>query len=147
MMKHIGILISAVWVSVVLFCSPCSALTVSLSWDANTETTLAGYKVYYKADSITLPFDGTGAVEGTSPVDVHNQTTATVSGLDPNRAYYFAVTAYDTSGLESTYSNIVTILESVSADDCCHCSVKLCDCKRNRFGYRQCQRQCWSDKG
>lgn len=109
----IGTIFSAVFVSVVMFYSPCCAATVSLSWDANTESTLAGYKVYYIADSYTLPFDGTGAVEGASPVDVHNQTTATVSGVDLNRTYYFAVTAYDTSGVESPYSNIVTILEAV----------------------------------
>ena len=91
----------------------CFAESVTLSWDANTESNLAGYKVYYKADSSSLPFNGTGAVEGASPVDIHKQTTATISGLDPGRTYYFAVTAYNTSGIESTYSNLVTILESV----------------------------------
>ncbi|MDD2733441.1 MAG: Ig-like domain-containing protein [Desulfuromonadaceae bacterium] len=91
----------------------CFAETVALSWDANSESDLGGYKVYYKADSLSLPFDGTGAGEGGSPVDVHNLTTATVSGLDPSRTYYFAVTAYNTSGIESTYSNIVTVPKSV----------------------------------
>lgn len=92
----------------------CFAATVALSWDANTETTLAGYKVYYKADSSALPFDGVEAAEGASPVNVQNQTTATISGLDPNRAHYFAVTAYDTDGVESPYSSIVTIPEAIS---------------------------------
>ncbi|HIJ87678.1 MAG TPA: hypothetical protein HPP97_08335 [Desulfuromonadales bacterium] len=86
---------------------------MTLSWDANSEPDLGGYKVYYTADSSSLPFDGVGAVEGTSPVDVHNLTTATISGLDPNRTYYVAVTAYDTSGLESPYSNVVAVLEAV----------------------------------
>ncbi len=90
----------------------CFATTAVLSWDPNTESNLAGYKLYYKADSSTPPFDGTGAVEGASPIDVHNQTTTTVSGLDPSRTYYFVVTAYNTAGLESIYSSIVTILES-----------------------------------
>jgi len=91
----------------------CFAETVSLSWDANSEPNLGGYKVYYKADSFSLPFDGVNAVEGASPVDAHNLTTATISGLDLSRTYYFAVTAYNTSGFESAYSNIVTILEAV----------------------------------
>jgi hypothetical protein len=91
----------------------CFAETVVLSWDANSESDLSGYKVHYKADSSTLPFDGAGAGEGGSPVDVHNLTTATISGLDPGRTYYFAVTAYNTTGIESAYSNIVTVLESV----------------------------------
>src|SRR5512133_750321 len=88
------------------------AETVALSWNANTESTLAGYKVYY-ADSPALPFNGTGAVEGASPINVQNLTTATLTGLDPSREHYFAVTAYDTTGVESSYSTIVTIPEAI----------------------------------
>jgi len=99
------------WILSIVGYSSCFAATVTLSWDPNTEATLAGYKVYYKADTSTLPFNGTGAVEGASPINVNNQTTATVSGLDPTKTYYFAVTSYDTSGVESSYSNIVTVLE------------------------------------
>ncbi|ABQ26507.1 Ig-like domain-containing protein [Geotalea uraniireducens] len=86
----------------------CFATNVALQWNPNTDANLAGYKVYYQADSSTTPFNGTG-----SPMDVSNQTTATVSNLDPGRTYYFAVSAYDTSGVESSYSNIVTVPESV----------------------------------
>jgi chitinase len=91
----------------------CYASTVVLQWDPNTDSDLAGYRVYYKADSANLPFDGTGAVEGTSPIDVHGLTTAKVSGLDPGRTYHLAVTAYNASGVESPFSNIVTIPELV----------------------------------
>jgi uncharacterized protein involved in tellurium resistance len=84
------------------------ASTVALQWDPNTESDLAGYKVYYQADSATIPF------QGTAPVDVLNQTTATIDGLDPNYSYYFAVTAYNTSGAESSYSNIVAVPEMAS---------------------------------
>jgi hypothetical protein len=79
------------------------AADVSLKWDANAEADLAGYKVYHSADSAPL--------EGTTPLDVSKQTTATISGLDPDKSYSFAVTAYNTSGLESTYSNVVSIAE------------------------------------
>lgn len=98
-----------VWILLLAGQATCFADTVALSWDPNTESTLAGYKVYYKADTSAMPFNGTGAVEGASPIDVHNQANATISGLDPNKTYYFAITAYDTSGVESSYSNIVTI--------------------------------------
>jgi hypothetical protein len=90
----------------------CFAETVALSWDANSEPNLGGYKVYYKADSSSLPFDGAEALEGPSPLTVHDLTTATISGLDPARPYYFAVTAYDSIGNESPYSNIVTVPET-----------------------------------
>src|SRR5512133_1749848 len=88
------------------------AETVALTWNANTESTRAGYKVYY-ADSPTLPFNGTGAVEGASPINVQKLTTASLSGLDPNRTHYLAITAYDTAGVESSYSSIVTIHEAI----------------------------------
>ncbi|MFH1026659.1 MAG: fibronectin type III domain-containing protein, partial [Pseudomonadota bacterium] len=103
--------------SVVIFLySPCCAATVTLSWDANTESDLAGYKVYYKSGTSTLPFNGTDALEGVSPIDVNSWTTATISGLDPSKAYYFTVSAYNTSGAESTYSNIVYVPIAVTSD-------------------------------
>jgi chitinase len=80
------------------------ASTVVLQWGANPEADIAGYRVYYKANSAVAPFDGAGAVQGISPVDVANATTATISGLDPGTDYYFAVTAYNTAGQESPYS-------------------------------------------
>ncbi|OGU03280.1 MAG: hypothetical protein A2X82_17160 [Geobacteraceae bacterium GWC2_55_20] len=106
----------AVLTVLTFLCSPCCASTVTLSWDANTESDLAGYKVYYKSGTSTLPFNGTDALEGVSPIDVNSWTTATISGLDPGKAYYFTVTAYDTSGAESTYSNIVYVPMAVTSD-------------------------------
>lgn len=87
----------------------CHASDVILQWDPNTEPDLAGYRIYYKANSAELPFDGAGAVEGVAPIDVANQTTATVRGLDPGTDYYFAVTAYNASGMESSYSEIIAL--------------------------------------
>lgn len=68
-----------------------------LSWDANTESDLAGYKVYF------------GTAPGTygSPIDAGNQTTYTVTGLGTG-TFYFVVTAYNTSGAESNPSNEVS---------------------------------------
>jgi len=77
----------------------CFASTVTLQWGSSSGAT--GYKVYYQADSTTKPF-------GTS-IDAKNQTTATISGLDPTHSYYFAVIAYNSSKIESSYSNVVAI--------------------------------------
>ncbi len=86
----------------------CLATSVTLQWDANTDSDLAGYKVHYQADSSSQPF------EGYTPIDVGNKTTATVSGLDSNHSYYFAVTAYNSSGEESAYSGVIGVPEMVS---------------------------------
>jgi hypothetical protein len=90
-----------------VFVTNCLAASVALQWDAVSDSDLAGYKVYYQANSSTMPFQG-------SIVDVKNQTSTTIGNLDPNNAYYFAVTAYNTSGVESSYSNVVNIPEMVS---------------------------------
>ena len=86
-----------------LIISVCAhAADVQLTWDANTETDLAGYRLYQKADSAVPPF--------VKVQDISKGTqTASVTGLDSSHSYSFAVTAYNTAGLESSYSNIVTI--------------------------------------
>ena len=72
------------------------AADVTLAWDPNSETDLAGYKVYY----------GTASGVYGAPITLGKTTTHTVTGLAPG-TYYFAVTAYNTAGLESGFSNEV----------------------------------------
>jgi len=74
--------------------APAMAADVTLQWNANSEPDLSGYKLHY----------GTSAGVYTTSVNVGNVTTRTVSGLSNNTRYYFAVTAYDSSGNESGYS-------------------------------------------
>lgn len=110
--RRLSLLLFA-FLAVFTVCADSFAKTVSLQWDPNTEADLAGYKIYYKTETNSFPFDGTGAAEGASPVDVIKQTTTSISGLDAGETYFFTVTAYNTSGLESSYSNIVTVAESL----------------------------------
>ena len=75
------------------------AADVTLQWDANTEADLAGYRVYQGSGSNPTTFTRVQQVAA---------TTATIKGLD-NTSHSFAVTAYNTAGMESAYSNVVTI--------------------------------------
>ena len=86
------------------------ALDVTLQWDPNTEPDLDGYKVYYKTGSSGPPYNGTGATEGDSPIDIGNVTTYKPHGLTDGVTYFFVVTAYDNEvpPLESDYSNEVS---------------------------------------
>jgi hypothetical protein len=77
--------------------APALAAEVTLQWDANTESDLAGYKVYI----------GTASGVYGAPMVIGKLTTYTFANL-PAGTYYFAVTAYDTAGFESGYSNEVT---------------------------------------
>ncbi|MDD2852241.1 MAG: Ig-like domain-containing protein, partial [Desulfuromonadaceae bacterium] len=83
--------------------APAMASSVSLHWNANSESDVAGYRVYHNAGATIL--------EGTTPLDVINQTTATIDDLDPGITYTFAVTAYNNAGIESLFSNSLTIEE------------------------------------
>jgi hypothetical protein len=83
------------------------AQDVTLSWDSSPSSSVTGYYVHYQKDDNTTPFSGTGAEEGDSPIDVEDNLTTTLTGL-PDGDYYFAVTAYDDNGNESSYSNIVS---------------------------------------
>lgn len=85
-----------------------SAKTVTLSWDPSPATNVAGYKIHYKAGSSSRPFDGSGANEGASPINVGTALDSSITGLPDAQIHSFSVTAYDTSGNESSYSNIVT---------------------------------------
>ncbi len=92
------------------------AYNINLEWDPPSGPDVAGYKLYYKADSSTLPFDGTGSKEGSSPVDVENVTNFTIHDLNPDKKYCLFVTAYDSEGNESLNSNIIEIPASVPSD-------------------------------
>ena len=78
-----------------------NAADVTLTWDANMEKDLVGYRVYQGTGSNPVTF--TPVQEVAAPT-----TSATIRGLDTT-SHSFAVTAYNTSGMESAYSNIVTI--------------------------------------
>ena len=81
---------------------------VTLSWDPSPTDGVAGYKVYYKQGDINYPFDGTGAAEGPSPVDVGDVLSTTLTNLPDGETFYFSVTAYVDESQESSYSNIVS---------------------------------------
>src|SRR3989440_705822 len=76
--------------------------SASLAWDAVTTPTLAGYRVYFgTAPGTYLQSLGQG-------ISVGNVTAYTLTGLASGSQYYFAVTAFDTVGVESPYSNEVS---------------------------------------
>jgi len=91
------------------------AAQFQLTWDANAESDLAGYKVYYDTDS-GPPYEGTQANEGASPIDVPlsalgdpTHPSFVITGMPSCTKFYFAVTAYNTANLESGYSNEVSL--------------------------------------
>lgn len=107
-MKRAWIVVVFVVCVAVLLAAPCAsyaASDVTLAWDANTETDLAGYKIYY--GTAPRPADATRESNPyPNVIDVQNVTTYTVANL-ANGAWCFAATAYNTGGAESEFSNEV----------------------------------------
>ncbi len=84
--------------SVLLTSPSLAASSVTLAWNPSSGTNIAGYRIHYGGASRTY----------TNMVSVGSATSATVSNLSSGGTYYFAATAYDTSGIESDYSNEAT---------------------------------------
>jgi hypothetical protein len=83
--------------------APTPSNSVTLAWDpngatGNSATNTAGYDLYM----------GTANGTYTQVIDVKTATTYTVQNLTSGTTYYFAVTAYNSSGAQSPDSNQVS---------------------------------------
>jgi fibronectin type 3 domain-containing protein len=74
--------------------------SAALTWNSNTDVDLAGYKIYRSTASGTY-----GAALATVPAGT---VTYLATGLTANTTYFFVITAYDTAGNESLFSNEVS---------------------------------------
>ncbi|MEK7634581.1 MAG: fibronectin type III domain-containing protein [Patescibacteria group bacterium] len=80
--------------------------TATLSWTANTESDLAGYKIYYGISKRTGDCPPAGYSEN---INVQKTTSPDkpaykIENLDTGKTYYFSITSYDVSGNESCFS-------------------------------------------
>jgi hypothetical protein len=83
------------------------AESLSLGWDTNPESNIAGYRLRY----------GTVSGNYTITKEVGNSTTITLPDLVAGTTYYFSVSAYNTDGLEGPSSEEVSAtIEPVDAD-------------------------------
>ncbi len=84
----------------IFFCPLLAAQSVTLQWDPNSESDLAGYNIYRSGNS------GWGYTKLNSGLIT---TTTYVDGaVSPGQTYYYVCTAVNTSGAESGYSNEVS---------------------------------------
>jgi len=87
------------------FARPAEAANVTLAWDSNYESDVAGYLITY----------GTRSGQPDQTVDVGNHTSYRLTNLATGRTYYFAVIAYNTRGQRSSPSaEVSTTIGSTS---------------------------------
>src|SRR5262245_54728998 len=76
------------------------AQTIKLAWDPSPDSSVAGYNIYRSQQSgvYSTPVNGSNIITTTSFTD---------SGVHSGTTYYYVVTAVNTSGVQSGYSNEV----------------------------------------
>lgn len=106
-MKRKSFKLSSVLIFVLSLANPSlsQAGTATVSWNPNTESDLAGYKVYYGTASSTY-----AQVEDVDLTTAGSDPEYTLTNLTDGQTYYFAVTAYDLNGNESIPSSEVSKL-------------------------------------
>ena len=100
MKKFLGFLVI---LATIFICSSAFATSLVISWSANTETDLSGYKIYYGIVS------GAGTGVYANSLDVGNVITCTLSNVTDGDTYYVALKAYDTSNNYSGFSDEASI--------------------------------------
>jgi hypothetical protein len=98
--------VTLLWVAVVPTVHAADAV---LTWTANTETDLAGYKFYRSNQNCTNQGPLAPLIVNGAPAQVGKVTTFTDANLPPfDGTYCWEITAFDTAANESTRSNRVS---------------------------------------
>ncbi len=99
-------IVLTVYIAILLFAFNVHAGDVTLSWDApafnedgSTIDNLSGYNLHY----------GTTSRNYSHTVHIGNVTPYQITNLTAGATYYLAITAYDSGGSESNYSDEISI--------------------------------------
>lgn len=97
--RNINLFIVIVLTLIIIYSPAAShARDVTLAWLPNEEPDILGYRVWYGSESEHYIVS----------IDVGNHTQFTITGLENDKKYFYAVTVYDTSNRESRFSEEVS---------------------------------------
>ena len=124
--RHLKSIFYLLLLPCVLGLAPCAsdaiAESVTLGWDSNPEPDLEGYVVYRNVGFPGPPYDYSDTLPEDDLVDpLHPK--ATLTGLTEGNEYYIALTAYNSDGAESNFSNDVCVEVINGAIEACSASV------------------------
>jgi len=109
---------SSAWIVallLLLLAAPAAGYDVTIAWDPNSEANLAGYVLYVDDGTTTMPYEYVDDYP-LKNIDPENPR-AKITDLQEDIAYYFVVTAYDTDGNESDYSNEICVMNGQKCPD------------------------------
>ena len=75
--------------------------SATLSWNANSEPDLAGYKIYYGANPRTTDCPDGGYAK---IIDAGKEANYKINNLESGKTYYFSITSYNSARKESCFS-------------------------------------------
>ena len=101
--------------------SVANAKSLTIGWDSNDEPDLEGYVVYRNPNSPGPPYRYSDTLPEDELDDPLNPK-AKLSGLQEGKEYYIALTAYNTDGVESSFSNDICVEVVNSAIELCSAS-------------------------
>jgi len=83
------------------------AYDVVFAWDPNSESDLSGYVLYVDDGTSDLPYEyfDTYPLEEMDP----DNPSMEITGLQDDQVYFFVLTAYNTEGIESDYSEEICV--------------------------------------
>jgi len=90
--------------------SATSARAVVFTWSPSSDDSdsgrVAGYTLYFDPEFFVNPYSLEELGWVAESVSVQGQNSVSLTNLLPNTTYYLTVTAYDTNGIESDFSNV-----------------------------------------
>jgi len=98
-----------------------SAYSIKIGWNPNDEPDIEGYILYSRQGSPGPPYE---YVDTYPEIDFADPLHPVIKIVDLNRnsSYYFVVTAYDTHGNESDFSNEVSVFKGKGGEAICSSS-------------------------
>jgi hypothetical protein len=85
------------------------AIDVTLKWNPNNDSNIAGYTVFYRQEGQSYNY--------TNPYWETTDPACTIYDLDETKTYYFVVRAFSTEGFQSGDSNEVCLEAATTTDN------------------------------
>src|SRR5574337_191831 len=103
-MLRMFLTIALLLISVVTACATPTPVVSTLSWDTYTDSNAVGFYVYWRQNNASSAYNNTNRVQLTGITTVQDAISAVVPVTHPS-SVCFVLTAYDSAGNESAFSN------------------------------------------